>query len=1013
MPALELVERSPRFLWDEAIRRLCVVADSAGGPVSQIVLAPSLEVARALLRETARRAGSLAGGVPATFPDLARDLAAPFDERRAMADDEVDLVVAELLRRDPGPLGERAGRPAVIRAVARSLRDLREAGAEDLPPAAELEPELRSAAPRLEHLRRLLREYRRLLDRHRLADDAALYRAAAKAGPPPGLRHVLVHAVYDITAVQRDLVASLARTADVTWLLPVPPPDSPAAEIVERTAQILESHGFRRDRAEREPPGTPAEPAVRILACPGEEAQAREVARDILAAAGEVPFGEMAVLLSDREALERPVLAALQRAGVPVAGDHAERWEDRPSGRALSAVAELLAGEARPEAAACLLAAGDEEALPPGRVPALLRAAGCVGRPDAKVWAEALEGFAGRCEARAARIRSAAEDDDEEVPGVADPAQLERAAERSRRLAQRVRALLGKLELARARAEGGALGWQELAAQTAALAREAGLEPELCEAFEEEAAALGERLSALRPHVPLALDAIVRRVLRRPVNAPGEPVTAPAPRRPGEAVSVLDLNHARGLAARAAWVVGLSQERFGAPGPADPLLDDRLRELLRGTTGYPLKPAAERADEAEILFELARAAGRERLTLAWSRTDDVTGAVRHPADPLAQLIEALSEGGVDPSDPSTAEAVVRVPLARPDRDDADRPLLDLEEYDLAVLAEEGGPAGHLRSREDFVRALDFQRQRWAVPRFGPADGIVGEGSADGPVTASDLRDLADCPFRYFLRRVLRLGPWDDAAEELALGPREVGSLAHDVLRRIFAGRGGPRSAAESLDRAVAESLAAIAPAHDAARRLWEAAAAEVRDRLALYLLRELPRLEQDGAVPQETERDLDAEIEAEGASLRFRGRADRIDRRSEEYEIVDYKWTAKTRISDERLLRGGKALQLPLYAIAARKKGYPVASVRLVPLKGDKDVRISAKSIEARRSAIESLLGLLLERRRRGDFFPFAEDRCRWCDFVALCGPARARHRARKEGDRRHREQERLEETYP
>ncbi|HHN75306.1 MAG TPA: hypothetical protein ENK10_08775, partial [Acidobacteria bacterium] len=373
MAASRVLTLAPEYLSAMAVKLLASPALSTD---SQLVIATSRPVARSLLRRSLASGRARVGVRATTLPELAREMAAPRSERRVLPPQTDRLIVAHLLAGDPGPYGPAARRPAVVAAVARALRELREAGMFFLPTEVLPTSIGRRRWERLEHLSRLLEAIDRHLEQHALADDAQVYRAAV-GGPIPGrASEALMVGVYDLTGVQKELVADLAARVSLTWLCPLPEEESPSREAIEQTLAWAESRGLAIEAVAIEPPSaTP----VRVLACPGQRAEAREVARGVLAAAeAGVAFGEMAVLLAT-SASQGPVFREeFCRAGIPLVGDGKQRLGETPGGRVVAAVAAALAGEAGESEVATIVGAlaAAEDLMPSYRALAVLRAAG-------------------------------------------------------------------------------------------------------------------------------------------------------------------------------------------------------------------------------------------------------------------------------------------------------------------------------------------------------------------------------------------------------------------------------------------------------------------------------------------------------------------------------------------------------------------------------------------------------------------------------------------------------------
>jgi hypothetical protein len=186
------------------------------------------------------------------------------------------------------------------------------------------------------------------------------------------------------------------------------------------------------------------------------------------------------------------------------------------------------------------------------------------------------------------------------------------------------------------------------------------------------------------------------------------------------------------------------------------------------------------------------------------------------------------------------------------------------------------------------------------------------------ISVTSFRTYLECPYRFYLQHVLRLAPIDDSAEEL--GPRAYGTLIHDVLSRF--GQDTVRSStdADAIDPFLQRTLDELVTAQLGNNRLpaVEVQIAQARHRLQAFAEWQAQRA-RDGWQIVHTETsggDQPARLHLEsGRSVDLHGRIDRIDRRGDQWAILDYKTGDAARSPQETHLRGGKwiDLQLPLY----------------------------------------------------------------------------------------------------
>jgi hypothetical protein len=213
---------------------------------------------------------------------------------------------------------------------------------------------------------------------------------------------------------------------------------------------------------------------------------------------------------------------------------------------------------------------------------------------------------------------------------------------------------------------------------------------------------------------------------------------------------------------------------------------------------------------------------------------------------------------------------------------------------------------------------------------------AGEGIFPGPGfhtrlpawhTASALEELARCPYRYFLRHVVRLDPPEEPEEALALSPAELGEIAHDILRRLgrdaAAGKGwgDPSTAARSsVARFSRENPTGLPGLFRIRCRGVE------RDVARLVAWERRREVERPGWRVDRIEEAFS--LPAAPLYPALRGRVDRIDRGpAGEARVIDYKYRdpARGEIPPD-WIRHGLSHQVPVYlAFAASLSPAPSA----------------------------------------------------------------------------------------
>ena len=165
-----------------------------------------------------------------------------------------------------------------------------------------------------------------------------------------------------------------------------------------------------------------------------------------------------------------------------------------------------------------------------------------------------------------------------------------------------------------------------------------------------------------------------------------------------------------------------------------------------------------------------------------------------------------------------------------------------------------------------------------------------------------------------------------------------------------------------------------------------------------------------GTQASDLDTDLALEIPAGSRVLRFRGRVDRIDYTpGSGFRVIDYKTGKGSMLPRDGQLRGGQALQLPIYLRAGELiLGIPAASgeaaYHVVSRAGQfKRVTFTGAALESAGNGLDLVLARIADGVATGDFHPEpdAQRACRYCDFDGLCDVGRARQHQRKREDPR------------
>lgn len=176
----------------------------------------------------------------------------------------------------------------------------------------------------------------------------------------------------------------------------------------------------------------------------------------------------------------------------------------------------------------------------------------------------------------------------------------------------------------------------------------------------------------------------------------------------------------------------------------------------------------------------------------------------------------------------------------------------------------------------------------------PALPELGKAGRVRTMSVTAFRDYLDCPYRFYLRHVLKLRPMDDATGELAAN--QFGDMVHGALETY-----GDSSDRDEADRGKIEE-ALMSHLHDYVGKHYGSAVssavtlqvAQAERRLKAVAKQQAVRIAQGWTIhaSEAAVNESDgAGIEVDGMTMGLRGRFDRIDFHAQtgRYAILDYK----------------------------------------------------------------------------------------------------------------------------
>ncbi|MFN0057228.1 MAG: PD-(D/E)XK nuclease family protein [Planctomycetota bacterium] len=290
----------------------------------------------------------------------------------------------------------------------------------------------------------------------------------------------------------------------------------------------------------------------------------------------------------------------------------------------------------------------------------------------------------------------------------------------------------------------------------------------------------------------------------------------------------------------------------------------------------------------------------------------------------------------------------------------------------------------------------------ATPTDVSADSVIYRVPApqtNAPVPArlsvTALRDYLACPYRYYLRHVLRLRTVDDDRREFDAAA--FGRLAHEVLNAFGV---GPVSASCDQDE-IAEALLLDLRARMSPIAANSLPAVRLQQLLLEQRLRSFAtwqaRHRQEGWRIVAAELEVAERLLVGGREIELIGRIDRIDRLddSEDVRVYDYKTADRVKSPDQRHRRaaadGGREwidLQLPLYARLVRTKNFRSPELGYLCLSKDENVEVEqlAKWNESDLQTADATLLRVLAAIGNGVFWPPSPQPPRgFAEYAPIC----------------------------
>ncbi len=259
-----------------------------------------------------------------------------------------------------------------------------------------------------------------------------------------------------------------------------------------------------------------------------------------------------------------------------------------------------------------------------------------------------------------------------------------------------------------------------------------------------------------------------------------------------------------------------------------------------------------------------------------------------------------------------------------------------------------------------------------------------------PVTA--FRDYLACPYRFYLKHVLKLRGSDDHIVEM--NALAFGSLAHELMQDFALSDLRDCAQAQDIARFLSDRLDALTRRRYGSEPsvLVQLQIEQLRQRLNALALRQAQWRSEGWRIdPAHIEQDMKAEIVVDHEPFTITGRIDRIDIHDTlGYRILDYKTsdTGRTPQQTHRKRSQWQDLQLPLYLDLAAAQGITgsitLGYINLPKKVSDVDLK-PAEWDEAELAEAQQVRDDVIRSVRAGRFWPPNEPPSYPDDFAGIC----------------------------
>ena len=269
--------------------------------------------------------------------------------------------------------------------------------------------------------------------------------------------------------------------------------------------------------------------------------------------------------------------------------------------------------------------------------------------------------------------------------------------------------------------------------------------------------------------------------------------------------------------------------------------------------------------------------------------------------------------------------------------------------------------------------------------FAPAESFANSPELisrlrQNSLSPSSINTFLTCKYKFYMKHVKKV----EAPVEISgtIAPIYQGKLIHDVLEQAYKNEQykDPDTFAQELKKSYLYKIAEFDAYKLNPVEKYNAYA--FTEKLDIFAAKELKRFE-EGWAPAEFEEKLRVNI----MGFNIHAKPDRIDRKGDSYDIIDYKFKSNLRTL-KKLDENTGDIQMPMYALLLERTGHrPPNDVWWYDMKNKFSlVKAFEQDIYDRfRSFLEGILGLLADENLTFDRTE-KQARCSYCEYQIICG---------------------------